>query len=351
MSVAYLLQQRGYQVTLISKQHPFKNPIDPAFASLFPAASVIPHSVSGQNIEKLFNTSQAYFAELYQRSFPGLSIFQHYELFADTKEHTWYKSSMNNFHPFSKFKDGFFPRHPDIKVRSGWKFDCFFADWTLYYPALFKKVLENNAKLEIRNLKPDDLPTLPFDILINCGGLQGARLFGDNENLLYRGHLLSILDAPKLTTNNGQSVSYNFSPGKEFYATESGDPQDIYCYSRNDGWVFGGSRQNGILDSNGNWIGDETGGEQIILDGVQFPSRILELNAAIIEHSFDIKVQDFPKRAVKVGYRFVRNKENGLRLEAEEKFGKRIIHNYGHGGAGVTLSWGCAKKAVDLIDQ
>jgi D-amino-acid oxidase len=29
--------------------------------------------------------------------------------------------------------------------------------------------------------------------------------------------------------------------------------------------------------------------------------------------------------------------------------GKKIIHNYGHGGAGVTLSWGCADEIVEMI--
>jgi hypothetical protein len=41
----------------------------------------------------------------------------------------------------------------------------------------------------------------------------------------------------------------------------------------------------------------------------------------------------------------VRPFRNGsYRLEAETIGSKFIVHNYGHGGAGITLSWGCAAK-------
>ena len=39
----------------------------------------------------------------------------------------------------------------------------------------------------------------------------------------------------------------------------------------------------------------------------------------------------------------------GLRLEIERVAGKHVVHNYGHGGAGVTLSWGCAREAAALV--
>ena len=39
-----------------------------------------------------------------------------------------------------------------------------------------------------------------------------------------------------------------------------------------------------------------------------------------------------------------------VRLEEEEIGGVRVIHNYGHGGAGVTLSWGCADEVVSIAE-
>lgn len=38
----------------------------------------------------------------------------------------------------------------------------------------------------------------------------------------------------------------------------------------------------------------------------------------------------------------------GYRLEAEQLAGKFLIHHYGHGGCGVTLSWGTASVVVEL---
>lgn len=42
---------------------------------------------------------------------------------------------------------------------------------------------------------------------------------------------------------------------------------------------------------------------------------------------------------------------SGFVLRSEKINDKMVIHNYGHGGAGVTLSWGTAKLAVDMALQ
>jgi D-amino-acid oxidase len=39
----------------------------------------------------------------------------------------------------------------------------------------------------------------------------------------------------------------------------------------------------------------------------------------------------------------------GYVVEAQRIGNKHLIHNYGHGGAGITLSWGTASQAVDLL--
>jgi len=51
--------------------------------------------------------------------------------------------------------------------------------------------------------------------------------------------------------------------------------------------------------------------------------------------------------AARVGLRPFRR--SGVRLERDQlPDGRIVIHNYGHGGSGFTLSWGCAREVVDL---
>jgi D-amino-acid oxidase len=53
-------------------------------------------------------------------------------------------------------------------------------------------------------------------------------------------------------------------------------------------------------------------------------------SARVLEHRVGLR----PERAA-------------VRLEREG----RVIHNYGHGGSGVSLSWGCAREVLALSEQ
>ena len=351
LSITHLLQQHGWKVTILSEADPRNAEVNPKFGSLFPAASVIPHTVASPKMNALFIESQSFFDTLYKRQFPGLKIHEHFELFAFHQSLPDYASLVDDFTLLPDFEHSFHPKHPEIELQSGWKFNCYFADWPLYYPALLKLVLQNGADLQIKSLQKKDLPDLPFDLVINCSELGAIQLFDDPHDLIYRGHLLQVLDAPALLNPEGKISSYNFSPGANIYETETGNPQDVYCYPRSDGWVLGGSRQKGRINKNGKWIGEENVNPVKHIDATEIPEQIYKLHEKIIRQTFGINIEQYQNRKTKLGYRYVRKKENGLRVETEDLYDKLFIHNYGHGGAGVTLSWGCALKVLDLLKE
>jgi D-amino-acid oxidase len=44
-------------------------------------------------------------------------------------------------------------------------------------------------------------------------------------------------------------------------------------------------------------------------------------------------------------------RRDSIRIDAETIGSCRVVHNYGHGGSGVTLSWGSAELAADLAER
>lgn len=50
---------------------------------------------------------------------------------------------------------------------------------------------------------------------------------------------------------------------------------------------------------------------------------------------------------VRVGLRPTRPR---IRVERVAVGDRCLVHNYGHGGGGITLSWGCAREVAALLD-
>jgi D-amino-acid oxidase len=75
--------------------------------------------------------------------------------------------------------------------------------------------------------------------------------------------------------------------------------------------------------------------------------------AAIVERCTEVVPQLAQVEILEhhVGLRPARSGGVRLELDAYGVDGAHLVHNYGHSGAGVTLSWGCAEEVADLVEQ
>ncbi|TYP95528.1 D-amino-acid:oxygen oxidoreductase (deaminating) [Fodinibius salinus] len=343
ITTALTLQLLGYDTTIYTEKviTDISNKNEhPKFASLFPSASVIPHSVYSDQLKKLFKRSQSIFYELRKLAFPGITINKHYELWESKPNRPDYCNWMLNYEAVSDTDIENIPHRPPVDNLYGWSFNCIFADWSLYMPALLDTYLQNGGTIRQKKITRKIISDLPAETIINCSGTGSPSLFDDpsDKQLVVRGHLLHKADAPLLTNPNGEVVSYNYTPKPAIYSDSKGKAADVYCYPRKDGWILGGSRQVGTLGSE-EWQVSDNYHE---IEGIRFPKQIVDLNSEIIKTLFDTELSIKDELTPAVGYRYIRNKKDGLRLESETVSNKKVIHNYGHGGAGVTLSWGCA---------
>ncbi len=160
--------------------------------------------------------------------------------------------------------------------------------------------------------------------IVNCAGLGAGDLTGD-EMVPLRGALVRV-------RNDGASIPR---------ITEA------HCVS-NDG------------DGQGFIFIVPRGKDMLVLGGVAEPGEsslgIGLHNHAPIREMYERCLEFLPAlrgcvidaaEPVRVGLRPLR--PQSVRVEVET--GTRIVHNYGHGGSGVTFSWGCALEIVALVKQ
>jgi len=148
----------------------------------------------------------------------------------------------------------------------------------------------------------------PGRLVVNCAGL-GARM---------------IADDPGVYPVRGQVVRVE-APGARRWLADNSDPgRPTYVLPRSDGVILGGTAEEGVWD-----LEPRPEHTEDIL------ARCRRLEPALA---------DAQLRECWVGLRPGRRE---VRLEGEVVEGdSALVHNYGHGGAGYTLSWGCADEVV-----
>jgi D-amino-acid oxidase len=148
-------------------------------------------------------------------------------------------------------------------------------------------------------------------VIVNCTGCGARDLVPDPDVVAVRGQVV-VAANPGIT---------------EFFVGTSSEPDDLtYFFPHGDVVVLGGTEQRG------NWSLEADPGTA---------ARIVS-ECAVIEPA----LRAAPVLEHRVGLRPARPQ---VRLEAERSGELTIVHNYGHGGAGVTLSWGCAQDAAGLV--
>lgn len=158
-------------------------------------------------------------------------------------------------------------------------------------------------------------------IIVNCAGIGAHDLVPD----------------PSLTPVRGQVVIAD-NPGIDEFFIGLGDESTelAYVFPHQDRVVLGGT------EVAGDWSlePDPRTADRILRDCAALDPRLA--GARVIEHRVGLR----PVRPQ------VRLEAGPLRTDGSDAghaSERLLVHNYGHGGGGVTLSWGCAREAARLI--
>ncbi len=195
-------------------------------------------------------------------------------------------------------------------ARAGWAIEAPVIDTRRYLPWLEARVAARGGRLVERAVASLDEAFAGHDLVVNCAGLGARELCDDRELYPVRGQIVRTVDPGVATA----------------FVDDDAPGGMVYVIPRGGECVLGGSADAGRDD----------------LDVDEREADAIVARAA----SFDRRLAAAPRRAVAVGLRPGRSR---VRLEAEPRPGGRLlVHNYGHGGSGVTLSWGCAAEVVAL---
>ncbi|MDT5387940.1 MAG: D-amino-acid oxidase, partial [Mycobacterium sp.] len=182
-----------------------------------------------------------------------------------------------------------------------------------YLPWLIEQFTSRGGQLHRRRVGSlAELADEDTDAVVNCSGIASRTLVGDASVYPVRGQIVRV-------TNPGLTMSVR---------DEQHPAGRAYVHPRSEDCILGGT-----LELN-NW--DTT------ID--------LATSAAIIERCREI-VPALRGASVIEDLVGLRPGRPTVRVEEDHSQGAtaRILHNYGHGGSGITISWGCAYEVTELL--
>lgn len=192
---------------------------------------------------------------------------------------------------------------------SGFKVIVPLTDTTIYLDYLERRFSAASGELlgdtRIKNFEAIDRS---FEAIVNCSGIGARELAQDRDLEPHRGQVASVA---KMEMD---------------YAVVCDDEPLMYVIPRSRDCIFGGT----------NTVSD---------DRTPDPQTTAMITA---ECSRTLNIETPKVLAERVGLRPFRT--SGVRVERGSLTdGRPIVHNYGHGGAGFTLSWGCALEVAKLL--
>jgi D-amino-acid oxidase len=194
---------------------------------------------------------------------------------------------------------------------SGWRYTSPVVDMPVYLDYLVSELSALGHTVEPGHFASLDEAVARAAVTVNCTGFGAHRLVPDDELAPVRGQL---------------AVAKN--PGlREFFAEYSEEADDlVYYLPQGDHVVLGGSAEPGER---------ELGCDPDTIAGIVRRCAQIEPRLRGVE-VLESRVGIRPSRPV-------------VRVEHVRLGERHVIHNYGHGGAGVSLSWGCASEIRDIV--
>ncbi|HEY0153595.1 MAG TPA: FAD-dependent oxidoreductase [Longimicrobium sp.] len=184
------------------------------------------------------------------------------------------------------------------------------AHMGIYLGYLADRFAAGGGHLELRTVRVLGRAAHSAPLVVNCAGLGARALAGDDLVVPVRGQIVRVEN-----------------PGVERFWLDEEHPGGLtYIVPRGEDCILGGTAEEGEWST----VPDPAVARAIVRRCAELEPRLA--GARILEHRVGLR----PGRP-------------SVRLEAAElPGGARIIHCYGHGGAGVTLSWGCADEIAAL---